>query len=155
MKKEGPFTLTIDLGKFDHLGEHKLSLLSESLGYINLIGRWGGSTDAKVKGITGDVVLSSRSNGNASLVDGRIWRSFPGLHGEKCFSRRGSMTRADLQKHLPPSGDPSQPTWSSALFDSPLYDPSYQALFLKVTSGRGTFQLLHKCWNSCFLYLQH
>ena len=120
---------------------HKLSLLSESLGYINLIGRWGGSTNAKVKGITGDVLLSSSSTGNTSLVDGRVWRSFPGLHGEKCFSQPGSMTRVDLKKHLPP-GNPSSPTWYSALFDSPGYDPSRQALFLKLTKGRGMYDVI-------------
>jgi hypothetical protein len=148
-KKEGPFTLPIYLGKFDDVGEHKLSLLSESLGYSNLIGRWGGSTDAKLKGITGNVFLSSITAGNTSLVDGRVWRSFPGLHGEK-FSQFGSLRRADLQKHLKLSR-PSPPTWSSALFDSPRYDPSLQALFLKLTGGRGHLWLngrdLGRYWN--------
>jgi Glycosyl hydrolases family 35 len=42
LHREGNVTLKIDLGVLD-AGYHKLSLLSESLGYCNLIGRWSAS----------------------------------------------------------------------------------------------------------------
>jgi hypothetical protein len=150
LHKEGPTTLTVDIGDIAE-GEHKLRFLSESLGYNNLIGRWGGSTDAKTKGITGDVLLSVGDlSKNTSLVDGREWRSFPGLHGESISGN--SVRRARLESDLEVvSGRPTAPTWSSALFDTPRYDPATQALFIKITSGRGHLWLngrdLGRYWN--------
>jgi hypothetical protein len=147
--KEGPVTLSIDTGKLS-TGEHKLSLLSESLGYHNLIGRWAGGTVAKPKGITGDILLSPGGRAtNMSLVDGREWRSYPGLHGE-ALGRNGKIGRARLESNLD-SGVSSSPTWSSALFDTPRYDPTSQGLFLRITSGRGHLWLngrdLGRYWN--------
>lgn len=146
--KEGSITLAVDIGAITQ-GEHKLSLLSESLGYNNLIGRWGGSTRQKLKGITSDVLLSLGANSaNISLVDGREWRSFPGLHGESF--NRASMKRAHLESNLGP-GASSSPTWSSALFDTPRIDHTFQGLFLKISSGRGHLWLngrdLGRYWN--------
>jgi len=60
---EGNVTHYLSLGNQPlKRGTHVLSLLSESLGYHNLIGRWIRNTGAKRKGITGDVVLFSPSN---------------------------------------------------------------------------------------------
>jgi hypothetical protein len=146
LHKEGPTMLTIDADVITE-GEHKLSILSESLGYNNLIGRWGGSTAQKTKGITGDVILSV-SGMHISLVDGREWRSFPGLHGQS-FSDQG-VSRIDLNKNLDPAASTS-PKWSSALFDTPNYEPSFQGLFLKLNTGRGHLYLngrdLGRYWN--------
>lgn len=145
LKKEGPITLALDTGSIEP-GRHKLSLLSESLGYLNLIGRWGGSTMAKWKGITGDVKLLLGST-NISLVDGRNWHSYPGLHGEA--SSRSGMRR-DNVKNLE-TGSLNSPTWSSTLFDTPRYDPTFEAFFVKITSGRGHLWLngrdLGRYWN--------
>lgn len=146
LHKEGPLFLTINAGTIA-TGEHKLSILSESLGYNNLIGRWGGSTTQKTKGITGDVTISIRGM-NVSLVDGREWRSFPGLHGES-FSDQG-MSRTYMKKNSN-SPVPNSPKWYSALFDTPTFEPSFQGLFLKLNSGRGHLYLngvdLGRYWN--------
>lgn len=144
--KEGPTTLVIDVGDLAH-GEHKLQILSESLGYNNLIGRWGGGTKQKTKGITGDVILSIGNNLNVSLVDGREWRSFPGLHGES----KGIVSRSHLIDKKFESAVPSLPVWWSALFDTPQFEEYFQGLFLKINSGRGHLWLngrdLGKYWN--------
>jgi hypothetical protein len=149
LKSEGPITLQVDAGSLSE-GKHTLSLLSESLGYNNLIGRWGGSTWAKTKGITGDVVLSLGKQGaNVSLVDGRDWRSSPGLHGESS-SKINVVRRAHLERNIE-SRTSSSPTWASALFDTPRHDPTLQALFLEITAGRGHLWLngkdLGRYWN--------
>ena len=149
---EGNITLSVSVGMMT-AGKHKLSLLSESLGYFNLIGRWGASTKAKTKGITGDVVITGNINGfhdnvfTQSLIDGREWRSYPGLHGER-GERRLSPDRREL--HLPvPLSSPC--SWSSFLFDTPSYNSAIQGLFLDLTSGRGLVQLngysLGRFWN--------
>lgn len=146
LKKEGPITLSLEIGRIKK-GKRKLRLLSESLGYLNLIGRWGGSTMQKRKGITGGVQLSLGSR-NISLVDGRGWRSYPGLHGEAL--NRGGMKRENFMDNLK-MGSSSMPTWSSTLFDSPRYDPTLEALFVKITRGRGHIWLngrdLGRYWN--------
>ncbi len=146
LKKEGPITLALQIGRVKQ-GKHKLHLLSESLGYLNLIGRWGGSTMKKQKGITGDVILSLGST-NVSLVDGREWRSYPGLHGEAL--NRNGMKRDNFMYNLE-MGSSNTPTWSSTLFDSPRYDPTQEGLFVKITSGRGHLWLngrdLGRYWN--------
>lgn len=101
----------------------------------------------KLKGITGGVELSLGSM-NISLVDGREWRSYPGLHGEAL--NRGGMKRENFMNNLV-MGSSNRPTWSSTLFDSPRYDPTLQALFVKITLGRGHIWLngrdLGKYWN--------
>ncbi len=140
---EGNFTMNVKIGELSS-GEHKLSILSESMGYSNLVGRFGNSgTGPKFKGITGHVFLfHEKTNQNISLVDGREWRSFPGLHGEK------SLKQNDLQ--LMPNNN-IRPTWASALFYTPRLDPSLQSLFLQITTGRGHVWLngkdLGRYWN--------
>jgi beta-galactosidase len=126
-------------------GNHTLTLLSESLGYHNLIGRWGVGTKAKTKGVTGDVILSS-SYGNMSLADGSggEWRSYAGLHG----SAKGYCREVKSAKASPGS---LRPTWSSVMFNTPAYDPAMEALYLNITSGRGHLWLnghdLGRFWN--------
>lgn len=146
LKKEGPITLSLEMGSIEY-GKHKLRLLSESLGYLNLIGRWGGSTMRKRKGITGEVTLSLGTS-NVSLVDGREWRSYPGLHGEAL--NRDGMKRENFMSNLD-MGSSNTPTWSSTLFDSPRYDPTQEGLFVKISSGRGHLWLngrdLGRYWN--------
>ena len=147
----GPIVLSVGIGSLSK-GSHTISILSESLGYGNLIGRWGAETGAKTKGITGDVILHAddvEKKFNMSLVDGRSWQSFPGLHGEAVAGKEG-VTRESLSTNLM-IGHSSSPTWSSALFDTPRYDPSIQSLFLHVTNGRGHLWLngfdLGRYWN--------
>eukprot|EP00526_Cylindrotheca_closterium_P008356 CAMPEP_0113609882 /NCGR_PEP_ID=MMETSP0017_2-20120614/4727_1 /TAXON_ID=2856 /ORGANISM="Cylindrotheca closterium" /LENGTH=850 /DNA_ID=CAMNT_0000518727 /DNA_START=69 /DNA_END=2621 /DNA_ORIENTATION=- /assembly_acc=CAM_ASM_000147 len=144
---EGPISFSVDIGSID-AGNRKLSILSESLGYHNLIGRWGGGTKQKRKGLTGDVVLVLSSGKNVSLVDGRVWSSFPGLHGE-AISKQG-LSRRNFEKNLLPSTS-TTPTWASAVFDSPSYEPRIQGLYLRLTTGRGHLFLngydLGRHWN--------
>ncbi|CAJ1969210.1 unnamed protein product [Cylindrotheca closterium] len=144
---EGPISFSIDIVDIEG-GSRKLSILSESLGYHNLIGRWGVGTKPKSKGLTGDVVLVSSSGKNASLVDGREWRSFPGLHGE-AISNQG-LSRRHFEKNLLPSTS-TTPTWASVVFDTPIYEPRTQGLFLRLTTGRGHLFLngydLGRHWN--------
>jgi hypothetical protein len=144
---EGNLTMAVLVGKLS-AGEHKLSILSESLGYSNLIGRFGtgGGVGPKVKGITGDVILAvgNDTSNTISLVDGREWRSFAGLHGEKL-----QWPPLDIRTSITDGG--VSPTWYSVLFDSPDYSPTFQGLFLHITSGRGHFWLngndLGRYWN--------
>jgi Glycosyl hydrolases family 35 len=147
-KKEGPITLKIELGDLAG-GKHRLQLLSESLGYMNLIGRWGGTTLQKTKGITGNVWLSLGGT-NTSLVDGRDWRSYPGLHGE-AVARVDGMNRGSFMKKLDGVSSRRTATWSSVLFDSPGYDPTFQAFAVTITRGRGHLWLngrdLGRYWN--------
>ena len=140
---EGNITMSIELGQLPS-GEHNLSILSESLGYSNLVGRFGNSgTGPKLKGISGQVLLfHDVAKKNISLVDGREWKSFPGLNGEKEFKEK-------KMKSLH-SNNPS-PVWASVLFQSPTFDPSFQSLFLQITTGRGHLWLngkdLGRYWN--------
>lgn len=146
---EGNVTLNIALGDLAKGSYHTLSLLSESLGYSNLIGRWGASTKAKLKGITGDVLLFSPQTGrNQSLVDGRTWRSFAGLHGER-LSREDGLKAKYLAEYLRTGNSPC--SWTSVSFDTPRYDPTMQTLFLDIVAGRGHLWLngrdLGRYWN--------
>ncbi len=140
---EGNLTMSLEIGQLSK-GQHKLSILSESMGYSNLVGRFGNSgTGAKLKGITGQVfLLHEKTNTNISLVDGREWRSFPGLHGDKELKEN--------QVDFIPS-DNARPLWASSLFPSPMFNPSFQSLFLQLTTGRGHFWLngkdLGRYWN--------
>jgi hypothetical protein len=144
-------TVNVDLRNLEQ-GEHQLAFLSESLGFSNLVGRWGASTKAKVKGITGDVVLFT-SDRNVSLLEGHHWRSFPGLYGEHSVVGAG-VTRSSLNANpflRRRSASLLAPTWSSALFRTPRYDPSRMSLFVETTSGRGHLWLngndLGRYWN--------
>ena len=139
---EGNTTFLFQVGHLKH-GRHKLAFLSESLGYHNLIGRWGAKTGAKIKGITGDVLLASQRPANISLVDGRVWKSHPGLNGhEKGYCRDVASDRNNSLPH---------PTWSSAMFNTPKYDPTENGLYLNITQGRGHLWLnshdLGRFWN--------
>lgn len=136
---EANLTFAFDIGPLDS-GHHVLSLLSESFGYSNLIGRWGAKTTEKVKGITGDVVFSSEGR-NRSLVDGSKWSSSPGLNGAAtgyCRDVHGLSESA-------------HPTWTTTMFNTPSYDASTHALYLNITRGRGHFWLnghnLGRFWN--------
>lgn len=135
------------------IGNHTLSILSESFGYSNLIGRFGNSgTGPKIKGITGDVLLSIGSEAqNASLVDGREWLSFPGLHGETMFQQSLALPRSRKLRRVAKSSSRPSPMWYSSLFDTPTYDPSIQGLFLDISKGRGHLWLngkdLGRFWN--------
>lgn len=152
---ERNITLSLALGSLKR-GNHTLSLLSESLGYSNLIGNSGASTHAKTKGITGDVLLSI-ADINISLCDGRTWQSFAGLRGEKksltsktvdTADERLSRVRLAHDSHAIPS---VQGRWSSAWFETPVFDPHEKALFLEITQGRGHLWLngvdLGRFWN--------
>lgn len=139
---EGNKTFEFYVGHLRH-GYHNVAILSESLGYHNLIGRWGAKVSAKVKGITGDVMLTSNGNGNMSLVDGRTWRSHPGLNGhENSYCR-------DVKSNG--TNDLPRPRWTSAVFNTPEYDPTSHALYLNITNGRGHVWLnghdLGRFWN--------
>ena len=149
---EGNITMKINIGNLVR-GNHKLSILSESFGYSNLIGRFGNSeTGPKTKGITGDVLLllQNRSK-NFSLVDGRDWMSFPGLHGESLQKQYLSWQNAFSHLSAPGLLGQGYPTWYSTLFDSPTYDPIAKGLFLQITTGRGHIWLngkdLGRYWN--------
>ncbi|CAB9527442.1 Beta-galactosidase [Seminavis robusta] len=142
---EGNATFDFFIGSLES-GHHDLAILSESLGYNNLIGRWGGGTGAKVKGITGDVTLSSSQNGNQSLIGvNKEWISSPTLNGgEKGFCK-------DVKNVGASSSSSVRPLWSTAMFNTPEYDPKTQALYVNVTQGRGHLWLnghdLGRFWN--------
>jgi len=140
--EEGETLLNITLPPFS-AGKHRLSILSESFGYGNLVGRFGGSTKPKRKGLTGNVwlrSLSSTTRNATNLVDGRPWQSLAGLWSE----RNGPDVSSEDVLH---GG-----TWSSVLFDTPRYDASKQALFLNLRQGRGHLWLndvdLGRYWNT-------
>jgi hypothetical protein len=136
--KEGNATLDVNLGKLE-AGEIKLSILSESLGYGNLIGRWGGSTRSKSKGIIGNVWLApSELESNISLVDGRMWESSPGLNGPNRKAHKyDSKSNGGV--------------WSSAHFATPSFHSTAVDLFVEMTLGRGHVYLngnnLGRFWN--------
>lgn len=142
LHREGNVTLVINLGVLDP-GIHKLSLLSESLGYSNLIGRWSASTKMKLKGITGQVWLSSVDK-RVNLTDGRLWRSKPSSPktSETLFRRRQGPVGTILN---------SGPKWTFALFDTPEYDFTVELLYVDITVGRGHIWLngndLGRFWN--------
>jgi len=147
-------TLSLSLGPLRR-GSHKLALLSESLGYSNLIGRWGASTQAKKKGITGDVLLFSSLTGNFSLCDGRTWKSHAGLHGETERSVSGKIVHDRSRQRFLLDGSSTASSikgrWSSAWFETPSYNPAEKALFFDITRGRGHLWLngidLGRYWN--------
>ena len=138
---EGNFTMLIEIGDLSS-GQHKLSILSEALGHSNLVGRFGNSgTGPKRKGMTGQIFLYNEDTAkNTSLVDGREWRSYPGLHGER-----------DLRSISANHVNKTKPLWASVLFESPKFNPEYQSLFLHMTTGRGHIWLngkdLGRYWN--------
>ena len=115
--------------------QHTLQLLSESLGFHNLIGRWGSGSTAKTKGITGRVSLAG-----ASLVsDSSEWRMRPALHGESCGGGK-AIPWSDEEDPAAEVGVPA--LWSTTTF-SGVPPPAAgegkdAALFLDLSSlGRG------------------
>lgn len=142
---EGNITFDFNVGTF-RSPPYKLSILSENLGYGNLIGRFGANTKEKVKGITGSVSISGKCNSvpcSFSLVDRNSkWYSFAGLNGEYGVVL-ASFESAEVNA--------PQAIWSRAFFDTPNYDPNSQSLFVDITAGRGHLWLngydLGRYWN--------
>jgi Glycosyl hydrolases family 35 len=168
-RSERNVSFRVNLPAVDYdINQHTLSILSESLGYSNLIGRWGyHNTKAKPKGLVGEVAISTR-HGTISLTDGtHTWRMFPGLHGSQ--HRRSAtqeedrhrwidyLTRAILDENLSRTDLPPeqlgilQGSYSSFLFRIPDYDPEVKGLFLDIRNGRGHVWLnghdLGRYWN--------
>jgi hypothetical protein len=147
---EGPTVLSIEIESLA-AGTHRLAILCESLGYHNLIGRWGAITTAKPKGITGNVLIGSPLlSENISLVDGRqMWWSLPGLSVERKAARHGLRRESFEDAAQAEAG--LHPLWSSVLFTSPQFDSTVHSLFLDLTSGRGHLWLngkdLGRYWN--------
>ena len=137
---EGAVTLSIPLPTLLP-GDHQLTLLSESLGYGNAIGVWGASTQAKTKGITGDVYLHSKLSGtNQSLIHiEHEWCTCAGL--TTCLN----STEAAL-------GDEKDAAVFRSVwrFPTPLLNGDEQ-LFVNVRKGRGHMKLngvdLGRYWN--------
>jgi hypothetical protein len=151
---EGNITMKIPAGYLPR-GNHTISILSENFGYSNLVGRFRNSgVGAKSKGITGDVLLSLNcmmgKQENVSLVDGRHWLSYPGLHWEKQKQKYSRMMVADTKQGSTLKSTVSS-MWYSMLFDSSMYDPTIEGLFLEMTTGRGHIWLngndLGRYWN--------
>lgn len=123
-------------------GNHTLALLSESFGYHNLIGRWGARTTTKVKGITGNVWLTLQGRNQSLVSRDTTWRSSPGLNGGvKGYCREVNASPSTW----------AHPKWSTAMFNTPAYDPTTHALYLNITKGRGHLWLnshnLGRFWN--------
>ena len=152
---EGRYTFTIPI---EPLGEgvHQISILSESLGYHNLVGRWGGGVGPKPKGITGDVTLITEST-NHSLVDGRAWCSVGGLEGEHRLLNALQDENEGKDRNwrhpllLPSYERHHGPRWTSTYFDTPLFDSVDERLYLSITRGRGHIYLnghdMGRYWN--------
>jgi len=145
---EGDMTLSIRLGSLRH-GTYQLAILSESLGYFNLVGNDQYTRRQKKKGITGSVLLKGGVEKNQSyvqqLVDGRMWNTSPGLGGSPPTPRALSSSS---------SSAPGSCGWSRALFETPDMNAlrsNNEALFLDVTMGRGHVWLngrdLGRYWN--------
>jgi hypothetical protein len=140
LHKDGRRTVRMSIGRMER-GLHRISILSESLGYYNVIGAWNISTRAKQKGITDQVILTS-SMGEIDLTDGRYWRSYPSLHlnPTNAFSICTS-----------PHVDGMGPLWASTSFATPSYNADVEILFLSVRSGRGHVWIngndLGRFWN--------
>uniref|UniRef100_A0A7R9ZKE6 Beta-galactosidase n=1 Tax=Craspedostauros australis TaxID=1486917 RepID=A0A7R9ZKE6_9STRA len=164
--KEGLVTLDVPIGGID-AGVHRLLLLSESLGYDNLIGRWGVDTKRKMKGIVGSVVLGGSQDGSSTsivvqsetMASGRRWLSFPGLHWDLGNIRNnnpndgddhdGSIEKTDVAAGIATSS--VQARWAQTTFQTPPFDSPHRSLFLKVSEGRGHIWLnghdLGRFWN--------
>lgn len=146
---EGNITFLLNIGTFTS-PPYKLSILSENLGYGNLIGRFGANTKAKIKGITGAVLISGTCNSvpcSFSLVDRNSqWHSFAGLNGEHDVLLASFESVEVIERVSSPQG-----VWSRAFFDTPNYDPNSQSLFVDITAGRGHLWLngydLGRYWN--------
>lgn len=133
-------------------GRHDLAILSESLGYHNLILK----QSVKFKGITGGVTLVGSLGDtvqNISLTSGsgNKWCSIGGLQGELLGLDRPHKNGARRWRQLDLSPSTYDgPVWMMAYFDTPLLGAD-QRLFLELTSGRGHIWLnghdLGRFWN--------
>jgi len=146
--EEGNVTFVIEIGRLVPAKQYKLAVLSENFGYGNLIGRWGFSSQAKTKGLTGRVKLSLISQSRRyefDLVDGREWLSFPGLHGPASSRPIMNMHRTTKLTATSPA------VWLRATFGAPPYDETCESLFLDISTGRGHIWLnghdLGMYWN--------
>eukprot|EP00977_Amphora_coffeiformis_P025520 scaffold20312_cov185-Amphora_coffeaeformis.AAC.3 len=133
--KEDSVTLTFTLPPLQP-GRHRLTLLSESLGYDNVIGVWGASTEAKTKGITGDVYLQTPLS-NQSLLEGQEWCSCAGL--------------LTCQHSLDTSVDEDTAVFRTVYhFWTPRINDG-ERLFVRIREGRGHLKLngsdLGRFWN--------
>ena len=127
-------------------GSHKLSILSESLGHYNLIGRWGAKTTAKSKGLY-EVLLLDETGTHG--ISSQTWQMSAGfLENNEPRNSMVSNTEGhdDLVAH---SG--TRPKWSVAYFTTPEYDILKQRLFVNIKSGRGHLYInghdLGRFWN--------
>ena len=139
---EGSTTLEFWLSAHLSVGHHRLVLLSESLGYDNVIGVWGVSAAPKTKGLTGQVWLASPAGHQSLVTPGQTWCSCASLLG--CHSANSS-----------PYVDSSQDTTTAVYqtvwrFASPQLNQG-ERLFVRVRTGRGHFSLngvdMGRFWN--------
>ena len=126
-------------------GRHSIVILSESLGYANVIGRWGSGTHAKVKGITGNVKLTNSANATlVNLTNGEWeWVSLPGLSFDPTMTRPPEHS---CHTHSVQLG-----RWTEFWFRTPHYDINLDQLYMHVHQGRGHAWLnghdLGRYWN--------
>jgi hypothetical protein len=135
---EGKTTLTFPFGASLSKGPHRLVVLSESLGYDNVIGVWGASTAPKLKGITGNVYLASPHGNHQNLTPAtQKWCSCAGLLN--C----GSLGTPNLDEDVAVY----RTVWR---FATPQLNQG-ERLFVRVRSGRGHFFLngmdMGRYWN--------
>ncbi|KAL7471858.1 hypothetical protein ACHAXS_012210 [Conticribra weissflogii] len=136
---EGTIELLMPLDGVTANNTHELCILSESLGYYNLIGRWGAKTTAKTKGLLEVLLLDDVGSPVKNLSSGN-WQLSSGFHDE--------WTSALIMNS---SKDDMKPKWSVAHFATPRYDESSRRLFVKMTQGRGHMYIngydLGRFWN--------
>ena len=131
----------------------KIHILIESLGFNNLIGRWGSNSAAKTKGITGNVWIkgscqeSHKSITRCLSCGKQAWLTQVGLNNEQGNGADNLVRRGDLMPH--------PCTWSLATFLAPSsHEHSLQVdeeLLLRIVTGRGEVWLngesLGRFWN--------
>ena len=117
-------------------GRHRLILLSESLGYDNVIGVWGARTDAKTKGITGEISLQTPLT-NHSLLRGQEWCSCAGLFTCQHSLDTGVEEDTAIFRTI-------YHFWTPQINDG-------ERLFVRIRQGRGHLRLngvdLGRFWN--------
>mmetsp|Transcript_8155 Transcript_8155/g.9854 ORF Transcript_8155/g.9854 Transcript_8155/m.9854 type:complete len:230 (+) Transcript_8155:2-691(+) len=146
---------------------HVISILSESFGSGNLIGRWNAPTTAKQKGLLGEVSLAGvsadsqikslnlvprnddSSSSSATFSGDIVWKSQSGLNSDVLISSSSSkiLTNEKQQNDIltPPL------TWLRTQFPTPTFIPRNETLLLGIASGRGKLFLngydLGMFWN--------
>jgi len=164
--QEGSVNATLRLGSLSP-GTHTLSLLSESLGYHNLVGRWGVGTGPKTKGITSAVTLrravasvagpagnASSAGGAVALVDGRPWRMRADLAGKDSGRARTSPSTSTITGGASIAGgggDRAPGMWTALSFTTPALGPGEALMLDGAALGRGRLWLnghdLGRFWN--------